>query len=121
MSGKAHQALVVGGLLVAVRWTLAAADLLIEREKGAFLALLQVWLTGRLRATCKASCLWARTRDETPRWIKTHLLHEEGHLMTDTSIAKVMATLLRFSMTFSVQLPKAAGVTAKAGRLPAGE
>ncbi len=41
--------------------------------------------------------------------------------MTDTSIAKVMATLMRFPMSFSVQLPKAAGVTAEAGQLPAGE
>ncbi len=56
------QARVVSGLLVAVRWTLAAADLLIEREEGAFLPLLQVWLTGRLRATCKASCLCGRGR-----------------------------------------------------------
>ncbi len=59
---QAPQARVVSGLLVAVRWTLAAADLLIEREEGAFLPLLQVWLTGRLRATCKASCLCGRGR-----------------------------------------------------------
>ena len=59
--------------------------------------------------------------EETPQWIKTHLLHDEGHFMTDTSIAKAMATLLRFSMTFSVQLPEAAGVTAEAGQFPAGD
>ncbi len=41
--------------------------------------------------------------------------------MTDTSIAKVMATLMRFPMAFSVQLPKAAGVTAEAGQVHAGE
>jgi hypothetical protein len=85
------------------RMTVISASLLLAEQENAFNTLLsdvrtgveEKWLQPRLFA-------WGRMYDETPARAWTHIIKPAGELEGHAAVAKVMASLLSFSMVLDV-------------------
>ena len=89
------------------RWATTAACLMMDAERAAFAHLLaeiaRLHSEGVLQPTL---FIWGRMYDETPVRHWTHVL-KDGQMQGQTSIAKVMAALLTFSMVVEVSPTRA--------------
>ncbi len=86
------------------RMTCAAAGMVIDEEAGSLTALLRdvERLHAQGRATPQLFVL-SRMYDETPVSAFTYILHEGGAPQGDASIAKVMASHVRFAMVCALE------------------